>query len=190
MYVIAPVVCKYAHVRGREPHIFFNAVPGHVLCVWWGARSPRISGLVRRCLLNWWAYGVCCARYRSPVLGIIGGVKWNYSAIIPYDRIQTTAQNSHSHYFTLSCWVTVCIHSGITPVGQLSRKCPKSINQAQTIIITFIITLTWLVYWIRTARSVFPGAGLKWLNTTGWNSRKVRRKRGKRRPSSNTATQI
>ena len=30
------------------------------------------------------------------------------------------------------------------------------------------LTLTWLVYWNRTARSVFTGAGLKWLNTTGW----------------------
>ena len=28
-------------------------------------------------------------------------------------------------------------------------------------------TLTWLVYWIRTARSVFTGAGLKWPNTAG-----------------------
>ena len=29
------------------------------------------------------------------------------------------------------------------------------------------LTLTWLVYWIRTARSVFTGAGPKWLNITG-----------------------
>ena len=27
------------------------------------------------------------------------------------------------------------------------------------------LTLTWLVYWIPTARSVFTGAGLKWPNT-------------------------
>ena len=27
--------------------------------------------------------------------------------------------------------------------------------------------LTWLVYWIRTVRSVFTGAGLKWLSITG-----------------------
>ena len=26
--------------------------------------------------------------------------------------------------------VTFCIHSGIIPVGQFSRKCEKSINQA------------------------------------------------------------
>ena len=30
-----------------------------------------------------------------------------------------------------------------------------------------MLTLTWLVYWIRTARSVFTGAGLKWPNTAG-----------------------
>ena len=29
------------------------------------------------------------------------------------------------------------------------------------------LTLTWLVYWIRTTRSVFTGAGLKWPNTAG-----------------------
>ena len=29
------------------------------------------------------------------------------------------------------------------------------------------VTLTWLVYWIRTAQSVFTGAGLKWPNTAG-----------------------
>ena len=29
------------------------------------------------------------------------------------------------------------------------------------------LTLTWLVYWNRTARSVFTGAGLKWPNTAG-----------------------
>ena len=29
------------------------------------------------------------------------------------------------------------------------------------------LTLTWLVYWTRTTRSVFTGAGLKWPNITG-----------------------
>ena len=29
------------------------------------------------------------------------------------------------------------------------------------------LTLTWLVYWIRTARSVFTGAGLQWPNIAG-----------------------
>ena len=33
--------------------------------------------------------------------------------------------------------------------------------------LTMKLTLTWLVYWIRTTRSVFTGAGLKWLNTAG-----------------------
>ena len=33
-----------------------------------------------------------------------------------------------------------------------------------------MITVTWLIYWIRTARSVFTGAGLKWLNITRWHS--------------------
>ena len=32
------------------------------------------------------------------------------------------------------------------------------------------LTLTWLVYWIRTARSVSTGAGLKWPNTAGQHS--------------------
>ena len=36
-----------------------------------------------------------------------------------------------------------------------------------------MITLTWLVYWIRTARSVFTGAGLKWLNIMGWYTNKT-----------------
>ena len=30
------------------------------------------------------------------------------------------------------CWFTFYIHSGIIPVGQFSRKCAKSINQAQS----------------------------------------------------------
>ena len=33
--------------------------------------------------------------------------------------------------------------------------------------LTIKLTWTWLVYWIRTARSVFTGAGLKWPNTAG-----------------------
>ena len=69
-----------------------------------------------------------------------------------------------------------CIHSGIIPVGQFSRICAnQSINQAWTFSVNLSIdwlieaelTLTWLVYWIRTARSVFTGAGLKWPNSTG-----------------------
>ena len=40
------------------------------------------------------------------------------------------------------------------------------------------LTLTWLVYWIRTARSVFTGAGLKWPNIAGqystWSNTRVR----------------
>ena len=54
----------------------------------------------------------------------------------------------------------------------------QSINQAWTFIVNLSIdwliddklTLTWLVYWIRTAQSVFTGAGLKWPNITGQNS--------------------
>ena len=36
----------------------------------------------------------------------------------------------NTHCIIPLCWVTFCIHSGITPVGQFSRKCAKSINQA------------------------------------------------------------
>ena len=41
------------------------------------------------------------------------------------------------------------------------------------------LTLTWLVYWIRTARSVFTGAWLKWPNTAGQYS-------ALKKPSKNT----
>ena len=37
------------------------------------------------------------------------------------------------------------------------------------------LTLTWLVYWSRTARSVFTGAGLKWPNTAGQYSTTILR---------------
>ena len=51
----------------------------------------------------------------------------------------------------------------------------QSINQALKFILNLLVdwliddklTLTWLVYWIRTTRSVFAGAGLKWPNTAG-----------------------
>ena len=77
------------------------------------------------------------------------------------------------------CWVTFRIHPEIIPVGQFSRRWIKSINQSSVDfhgkpfgwLIDWLIddklTLTWLVYWIRTVRSVFTGAGLKWLNMTG-----------------------
>ena len=73
------------------------------------------------------------------------------------------------------CWVTFWTHPEIIPVGQFSRQCAKSINQAWTFIVNLSVdwliddkfTLTWLVYWIRSARSVLTGAGLKWLNTIG-----------------------
>ena len=78
-------------------------------------------------------------------------------------------------------------HPEIIPVGQFFRPWIKSINQSinqgrqqimvETLhsrscrLIVWLIddksTLTWLVYWIRTARSVFTGAGLKWPNTAG-----------------------
>ena len=71
------------------------------------------------------------------------------------------------------CSVAFWTHSEIIPVGQFFRRWIKSINQAQTFIADFSVdwliddklTLTWLVYWIRTARSFFTGAGLKWPNT-------------------------
>ena len=37
--------------------------------------------------------------------------------------------------------------------------------------LTIKLTLTWLVYWIRTAQSVFMRAGLKWPNTAGQYSK-------------------
>ena len=39
-------------------------------------------------------------------------------------------QYSLMNCLILLCWVTFCIHSRITPVGQFSRKCAKSVNQA------------------------------------------------------------
>ena len=73
------------------------------------------------------------------------------------------------------CSVTFWTHPDIIPVGQFFRRWIKSINQAQTFIVNLFVdwliddrlTSTWLVYWIRTAWSVFTGAGLKWPNTAG-----------------------
>ena len=65
------------------------------------------------------------------------------------------------------CSVTFWTHPEIIPVGQFFRRWIQSINQAQTFIVNLPVdwliddklTLTWLVYWIRTARSVFKGGG-------------------------------
>ena len=91
------------------------------------------------------------------------------------------------HYTTLEIrycivprWsVTFWTHPEIIPVGQFFRRWIKSINQSSVDFhfkpsIDWLInnksTLAWLVYWIRTARSVFTGAGLKWPNTAGQHS--------------------
>ena len=77
-------------------------------------------------------------------------------------------------------------HPEIIPVGQFFRRWIKSINQSIKsdnnspqrwwkhfvvgpfgCLIDDKLTLTWLVSWIRTAGSVFTGAGLKSLNIAG-----------------------
>ena len=64
--------------------------------------------------------------------------------------------------------VTFWTHPEIIPVGQFFRRW---INRSRSFRLIWLIddklTLTWLVYWIRTTRSVFTGAGLKWPNTAG-----------------------
>ena len=64
------------------------------------------------------------------------------------------------------CSVTFWTHPEIIPVGQFFRRWIKSINQSSVyfhckLSIDWLIddksTLTWLVYWIRTARSVLRG---------------------------------
>ena len=86
-------------------------------------------------------------------------------------------------YYHPRCSVTFWTHPEIIPVGQFFRRRIKSNNQSinQSSVdfhcesfawlIDWLIddklTLTWLVYWIRTARCVFTGAGLKWPNTAG-----------------------
>ena len=60
------------------------------------------------------------------------------------------------------CWVTFCFHSGIIPVGQFSRRWIFRNRSFRLIwLIDDKLTLTWLVYWVRTARSVFTGGGPK-----------------------------
>ena len=76
------------------------------------------------------------------------------------------------------CRVTFSTHPEIIPVGQFFRWI-QSINQSSVDfhckpfgwlvdwLIDEKLTLTWLVYWIRTAWSVFTGARLKWPSTAG-----------------------
>ena len=90
-------------------------------------------------------------------------------------------------YIVPRCLVTFWTHPEIIPLGQFFRRWIQSINQSinqerQQIPTTMVealrsrafrlvdwltITLTWLIYWIRTTRSIFTGAGLKWQNTAG-----------------------
>ena len=49
--------------------------------------------------------------------------------------VRLLAGKFHSCCFIPLCWVTFCIHSGIIPVGQFSRICAKSINQAYNFIV-------------------------------------------------------
>ena len=66
-----------------------------------------------------------------------------------------------------------------SPWGNFFRRRIKSINQAWIFIVNLSVhwliddklTLTWLLYWTRTARSVFTGAGLQWPNTAGQYSK-------------------
>ena len=65
----------------------------------------------------------------------------------------------------------------LNSLGNYTRRAiaPKmcKINQSSVVLsVDFLIDgesiLTWLVFWTGTARSVLTGAGLKWLNITGW----------------------
>ena len=68
------------------------------------------------------------------------------------------------------CRVTFCIHSGIIPVGQFSRKCAKAISQTWTFIINIRVNFD-LIGLLDSYRPIcFRGAWLKWLNITGWYS--------------------
>ena len=58
------------------------------------------------------------------------------------------------------CSATFWTHPEIIPVGQFFR--PYFLRSRFFRLIDD--KLTWLVYWIRTARSVFKEAGLKWLS--------------------------
>ena len=86
-----------------------------------------------------------------------------------------SVKNNSNYCIVPLCWVTFWTHPKIIPVGQFFRRWIKSINQAYTTAVNLSVdwliddqlTMTWLVYWIRTARSVFTGAGLKWPNTAG-----------------------
>ena len=59
----------------------------------------------------------------------------------------------------------------IFPKGELNQSIKRRLPLQTFHLIDWLIedklTLTWLVDWIRTARSVFTGAGLKWLKTAG-----------------------
>ena len=75
------------------------------------------------------------------------------------------------HCMVPRCSVAFLTHPEIIPVGQFFRRW---ILRRRSFLVDWLIddklTLTWLVYWIRTARSVFTGAGLRWPNTAGQDS--------------------
>ena len=65
----------------------------------------------------------------------------------------------------------ILIHQAYVEWQQISTTMVEVLRSRSFRLIKWLIsdtlTLTWLFYWIRTARSVFTGAGLKWPNTAG-----------------------
>ena len=90
------------------PRQFLAVLPGHWTCTWCNGRKmsrPQSQCHKRKNSPPKWV------AIQSITLPPLHYVLWK-CCIIPL------------------CWVTFCIHWGIISVGQFSRKCAKSINQA------------------------------------------------------------
>ena len=61
--------------------------------------------------------------------------QWGRTGFSPSLRSYPCIDQWISYCIIPLCWVTFCLHSGIIPVGQFSRKCAKSIDQAQTFMV-------------------------------------------------------
>ena len=106
---------------------------------------------------------------------------WDVGCGDVYIKIKLSFQWCFSrlcYYYVLYCIVPRCsatfsTHAEIIPVGQFFRQWNLHSRSFRLIdwLIDDKLTLIWLVYWIRTAWSVFTGAELKWVNITGWYSK-------------------
>ena len=124
---------------------------------------------------------------------MVGHFLWFYEVVLIWTENFVLLKKNCRMWSVWGIWTTLiyqekyCVMSrGVrSPFGPTRRSSPwgnfsdgglnQSINQAYTFIVNLSVdwlideklTLTWLAYWSRTARSVFTGAGLKWLNITG-----------------------